>query len=102
MHTAEFLRGHKRLYMTATPRIYGDNELRVDDASKIIGCWKALAKQGLTEEIQAHCLDVPGRRRGVPREQAGPQDEERDRKRGSNLPSLGHRHIVPFTTCGEL
>ncbi len=25
-----------------------DNELKVDDAAKIIGCWKALSKQGLT------------------------------------------------------
>lgn len=29
----------------------GDNQLRVDDAAKIVGCWKALAKQGLTEEL---------------------------------------------------
>src|SRR5690554_495356 len=28
----------------------GDNELKVDDAAKIIGCWKALSKQGLTIE----------------------------------------------------
>src|SRR5699024_1404168 len=27
-----------------------DNELKVDDAAKIIGCWKALSKQGLTIE----------------------------------------------------
>src|SRR5690606_29459497 len=27
------------------------NQLRVDDAAKIIGCWKALAKQGLEEEL---------------------------------------------------
>ncbi|WP_437945506.1 type ISP restriction/modification enzyme [Sorangium sp. So ce296] len=118
VHDAEYIRGKKRLYMTATPRIYGDkakasaesdnvtlcsmddeklygpnlyvltfseavkrgllvdykvvvlsiheshvsrriqallkdsnNELRVDDASKIIGCWKALSKQGLAEEL---------------------------------------------------
>lgn len=118
VHTNEYVRGKKRVYMTATPRIYGDtakataerdnvalcsmddeklygphlyiitfseavkrgllvdykvivlsveeshvsrriqnllkdenNELRVDDASKIIGCWKALAKQGLQEEL---------------------------------------------------
>lgn len=118
VHDARFLRGKKRVYMTATPRIYGDrakakaeqesvelcsmddealygpqlyvltfseavkrgllvdykvivlsiqeshvsrriqnllkdenNQLRVDDASKIIGCWKALAKQGLEEEL---------------------------------------------------
>jgi predicted helicase len=114
VHDADFIRSAKRLYMTATPRIYGDtakasaekdnvalcsmdddalygkelyvitfseavkrgllvdykvivlaveeahvnrrlqalladddNQLKVDDAAKIIGCWKALAKQGM-------------------------------------------------------
>ena len=28
-----------------------NNSLRVDDATKIIGCWKALSKQGLTEDL---------------------------------------------------
>lgn len=118
VHSQDFLRGKKRVYMTATPRIYGDmakataerdnvvlcsmddedlygpilyvitfseavkrgllvdykvivlsveeshvsrriqgllkdenNELRVDDAAKIIGCWKALSKQGLEGEL---------------------------------------------------
>jgi predicted helicase len=118
VHDAAFIRSDKRLYMTATPRIYGDNakakaeagsvalcsmddetlygpelhvitfseavrrgllvdykvivlsveeshvsrriqsllkdennQLKVDDAAKIIGCWKALAKQGLTEDL---------------------------------------------------
>jgi len=118
VHDAEYVRGKKRLYMTATPRIFGDmakasaekdnvvlcsmdddnlygpnlyvltfseavkrellvdykvivlaveekhvhrrlqalladknNELRVDDAAKIVGCWKALAKKGLAEEL---------------------------------------------------
>jgi predicted helicase len=118
VHDAAFIRSVKRLYMTATPRIYGDsakakaeqgsvalcsmddealygpelyvitfseavrrgllvdykvivlsveeshvsrriqsllkdenNQLKVDDAAKIIGCWKALAKQGLTEDL---------------------------------------------------
>lgn len=118
VHDSDFLRATKRLYMTATPRIYGDmakataerdnvalysmddeaqfgeqlyvitfseavkrgllvdykvivlaieekyvhrriqrllddgnNQLKVDDAAKIIGCWKALSKQGLTEGI---------------------------------------------------
>ncbi|MGX5651878.1 DEAD/DEAH box helicase [Hydrogenophaga borbori] len=118
VHDADFIRSAKRLYMTATPRIYGDsakakaeqssvalcsmddetlygpelhvitfseavrrgllvdykvivlsveeahvsrriqgllkdenNQLKVDDAAKIIGCWKALAKQGLSEEL---------------------------------------------------
>lgn len=118
VHDASFIQAGKRLYMTATPRIYGDNakvkaetdnvalcsmddlllygpelyvinfseavrlgllcdykvvvlaieeshvsrriqellkndnnELRVDDAAKIIGCWKALAKQGLHDDL---------------------------------------------------
>ena len=112
IHDADYIKGAKRLYMTATPRIYGDtakqtegvvlysmddeahygkafyvltfsqavsdgllvdykvivlaieeshiqrriqnlltdgnNELKVDDAAKIVGCWKALSKYGLT------------------------------------------------------
>lgn len=118
VHDADFIRARKRLYMTATPRIYGDqakataereniglasmdkeelygkelhvltfseavrrgllvdykvlvlaveeshvnrrlqalladanNELKVDDAAKIVGCWKALSKQGLAESL---------------------------------------------------
>ena len=118
VHDAEFLRAAKRLYMTATPRIYGEqakakadkedvalcsmddeklygkelyvisfsesvkrgllcdykvivlaveeshinrrlqlllkdenNTLKVDDAAKIVGCWKALAKVGTQEEL---------------------------------------------------
>lgn len=118
VHDAAFLRAAKRLYMTATPRVYAnaakataeqqsvqlcsmddealygpsfdvltfseavkrgllvdykvivlaieeshvsrrlqvlladaDNTLRMDDAAKIIGCWKALGKQGLHEEL---------------------------------------------------
>lgn len=118
VHDAEFIRASKRLYMTATPRIYGDhakasaekdrvalysmddaalygdelhvitfseavkrgllvdykvivlaveeahvsrrlqgllkdenNSLKVDDAAKIVGCWKALSKQGLSENL---------------------------------------------------
>lgn len=119
VHEAAYIRGTKRLYMTATERIYGEaakataerdnillysmdekddwygprlyeltfseavkrdllvdykvvvlaveeklvsrriqslledenKQLRVDDAAKIIGCWKALAKHGLTEEV---------------------------------------------------
>jgi len=116
IHDANYIRAAKRLYMTATPRIYGDNakikaesgevtlcsmddealygkelfvinfseavqrglltdykvlvltveesvinrrlqdllkdednQLKVDDAAKIVGCWKALAKQGLAK-----------------------------------------------------
>ncbi|SUD42826.1 helicase domain-containing protein [Pseudomonas fluorescens] len=118
IHDADYIRATKRLYMTATPRIYGDNakikaesgevtlcsmddealygkelfvinfseavqrglltdykvlvltveesvisrrlqellkdednQLKVDDAAKIVGCWKALAKQGLAENL---------------------------------------------------
>jgi len=118
VHDGNFIRARKRLYMTATPRIFGDhakataerenitlasmddeklfgkefhvltfsesvrrgllvdykvivlaveeshvnrrlqrlladenNELKVDDAAKIVGCWKALSKQGLAESL---------------------------------------------------
>jgi predicted helicase len=118
VHDADYIRGAKRLYMTATPRIYADsakatadrdgvelcsmddealygkqlylitfseaverellvdykvivlaveeshvnrrlqkllasedNQLKVDDASKIVGCWKALAKQGMSGDL---------------------------------------------------
>ena len=118
VHEASYIKAAKRLYMTATPRIYGDsakataqkndialcsmddealygqqlyvitfseavkrgllvdykvlvlaveeshisrslqallkdenNQLRVDDAAKIVGCWKALAKQGVTQDL---------------------------------------------------
>ena len=114
VHDSGYIKGAKRLYMTATPRIYGEtakttegvvlysmddethygkeffvltfsqavsdgllvdykvivlaieeshiqrriqnlltdgnNELKVDDAAKIVGCWKALSKYGLTGE----------------------------------------------------
>lgn len=115
VHDNSYIQGNKRLYMTATPRIYGDdakntenvtlcsmddrslygeelyvitfseavarkllvdykvivlaveeshvnrrlqgllkdadNSLKVDDAAKIVGCWKALSKQGLIETM---------------------------------------------------
>lgn len=118
VHDSNFIRAAKRMYMTATPRIYGDsakasaekdnvalcsmddeslygkelyvitfseavkrgllvdykvivlaieethvsrrlqnllkdedNQLKVDDAAKIIGCWKAISKQGLTDDL---------------------------------------------------
>lgn len=117
VHDNHYIQGNKRLYMTATPRIYGedakqtenvtlcsmdderlygkelyvinfseavsrkllvdykvivlavdeshvnrrlqdllcqqDNSLKVDDAARIIGCWKALSKQGLFESAEA-------------------------------------------------
>ena len=119
VHDQKFLKADKRLYMTATPRIYANiakakaiqddialcsmddpeiygeqlhvitfseavelglltdykvvvltidedhvsqrlqnllkddnNQLKVDDAARIIGCWKALSKQGLAEELK--------------------------------------------------
>ncbi|MDQ3288438.1 MAG: DEAD/DEAH box helicase family protein [Pseudomonadota bacterium] len=119
VHDASFLRAARRLYMTATPRIYGEvakavaeqdnvalysmdndawygkqlylisfseavkrgllvdykvivlaveeahvnrrlqslwkdenNQLKVDDAARIIGCWKALSKQDLDESLE--------------------------------------------------
>ena len=118
VHNKDYIHAAKRLYMTATPRVYGtsakataerdnielcsmdkenqygkelfvinfseavkrgllvdykvivlavdeatvsrklqdllkdpNNSLRVDDATKIVGCWKALSKQGLTEDL---------------------------------------------------
>ncbi len=118
IHDPDFINGHKRLYMTATPRIYANiakakaiqdnvalcsmddpeiygqqlhvitfseaverglltdykvivltidedhvserlqdllkddnNQLKVDDAARIIGCWKALSKQGLSTDL---------------------------------------------------
>lgn len=118
VHEPDFIKGIKRLYMTATPRIYGDtakasaekdnvalcsmddealygkelyvitfseavrldllvdykvivlavdeshvnrrlqalladenNQLKVDDAAKIVGCWKALSKQDTQEDL---------------------------------------------------
>jgi predicted helicase len=129
VHDAQFLRAAKRLYMTATPRIYSDaaeakaekedaklygmnneewygkelyvitfseavkrgllcdykvivlaveeshvnrrlqslwkdenNTLKVDDAAKIIGCWKALAKIGTQEELSG---DIEPMRKAV-------------------------------------
>lgn len=127
VHDAGFIHASKRLYMTATPRIYGDsakvkaeqgtvtlcsmddealfgpelfvitfseavrrgllvdykvivlsveeshvsrrlqnllkdaeNTLKVDDAAKIVGCWKALAKQGMDADL--HGDEAPMKR----------------------------------------
>ncbi len=129
IHAADYIKASKRLYMTATPRIYSDNaeakaeqenatlygmnneavfgkelfvitfseavkrkllvdykvivlaveeahvsrriqtllasddnNLKVDDAAKIIGCWKALSKQGLSDEL---ATDAAAMRRAV-------------------------------------
>lgn len=39
-----------------------DNQLKVDDAAKIVGCWKALSKQGLTQDVVG---DIEAMRRAV-------------------------------------
>lgn len=132
VHDAAFIRSTKRLYMTATPRIYGegakalaekdnvalcsmddstlygdvlhtitfseavgekllvdykvivltieeklisnrlqdllsddDNQIKVDDAAKIVGCWKALSKQGLTHSPTALEDDTAAMQRAV-------------------------------------
>ena len=142
VHDNEFIRASKRIYMTATPRIYADiakanaekddtslcsmddeklygkllhlinfseavqrgllvdykvivlsideahinvrlqellkddnNQLQVDDAAKIIGCWKALSKQDQTEDLAddhnpmrravAFCQVIEPRKKGV-------------------------------------
>ena len=125
VHDAEFIRSRKRLYMTATPRIYADiakakavqesialysmndeslygkqlhvitfseavelglltdykvivltvdedhissrlqsllkddnNQLKVDDAARIVGCWKALGKQGVAIDLAGDSLPM--------------------------------------------
>lgn len=40
----------------------GNNQLKVDDAAKIVGCWKALAKQGLEQDLE---LDPDPMKRAV-------------------------------------
>lgn len=129
IHDNGFIKAAKRLYMTATPRIYGEsakatavtdsvtlcsmddeslygktlhtvtfseavqfnlltdykvvvlavdeahvskrlqdlladenNQLKVDDAAKIIGCWKALSKQGRAEDDEFHDDSAPMQR----------------------------------------
>ncbi|WP_154223907.1 DEAD/DEAH box helicase [Marinicella rhabdoformis] len=129
VHNKDFIKSKKRLYMTATPRIYGEgakataenegtelcsmddvalfgkqfhvitfseavhlglltdykvivltvdeghvsrriqsllsdenNTLKVDDAAKIIGCWKALSKQGAEQDLES---DIEPMKRAV-------------------------------------
>jgi predicted helicase len=40
-----------------------DNQLKVDDAAKIVGCWKALAKQGMDTDLNG---DHEAMKRAVP------------------------------------
>jgi predicted helicase len=132
VHDSDFIKSTKRLYMTATPRIYGDsakikeeqggvklcsmddeslygkelfiinfseavrrgllcdykvivltvdaahistrlqtlladddNQLKVDDAAKIVGCWKALSKQGSADDDDGFDADTDPMRRAV-------------------------------------
>ncbi len=152
VHDAGFIQADKRLYMTATPRIYGDgakasaeqgnvtlcsmddpllygpelyvinfseavrlgllcdykvvvlsieeshvsrriqdllksndNELRVDDAAKIVGCWKALAKQGLHDELIGD---------GHPMKRAVAFCQVIEHKRGSKVHKVSSKQIA--------
>ena len=152
VHDAGFIQATKRLYMTATPRIYGDNakakaetdnvalcsmddpllygpelyvinfseavrigllcdykvvvlaieeshvsrriqellkndnnELRVDDAAKIIGCWKALAKQGLHDDLVGD---------GAPMKRAVAFCQVIDHKKGSKTHKVSSKQIA--------
>lgn len=152
VHDAAYICGKKRLYMTATPRIFGDsakataerdnvalcsmddenlygphlyvltfsesvkrgllvdykvivlsveeshvsrriqsllkdenNELRVDDAAKIIGCWKALAKKGLAEELTED---------NAPMKRAVAFCQVIERQKGAKLHKVSSKHIA--------
>lgn len=152
VHDADYIRGKKRLYMTATPRIFGDsakataerdnvvlydmndesqfgpnlyvltfsesvkrgllvdykvivlaveeshvsrriqdllkdenNELRVDDASKIVGCWKALAKKGLAEELTGD---------HAPMKRAVAFCQVIERQKGAKVHKVSSKHIA--------
>lgn len=152
VHDASYIRGQKRLYMTATPRIFGDNakataerdnvalydmnnesqfgrnlyvlsfsesvkrsllvdykvivlaveashvnrriekllddannELRVDDASKIVGCWKALAKRGLAEELAGD---------HAPMKRAVAFCQVIERQKGARVHKVSSKHIA--------
>ena len=152
VHDADYVGGKKRLYMTATPRIFGDtakataerdnvvlcsmddealygpnlyvltfsesvkrgllvdykvivlaveekhvnrriqalladenNELRVDDAAKIIGCWKALAKKGLAEELTDD---------GAPMKRAVAFCQVIERQKGAKVHKVSSKHIA--------
>ncbi|RKG49738.1 DEAD/DEAH box helicase [Corallococcus sp. AB011P] len=152
VHDDKYICGNKRLYMTATPRIYGDtakataerdnvalcsmdderlygpelhvltfseavkrgllvdykvivlaieeshvsrriqnllkdsnNELRVDDAAKIVGCWKALSKHGLEESLTDD--DAPMKR-------AVAFCQVIERQRGAKVHKVGSKNIA--------
>ncbi|RKI63103.1 DEAD/DEAH box helicase [Corallococcus sp. AB049A] len=152
VHDDKYICGNKRLYMTATPRIYGDtakataerdnvalcsmddeklygpefhvltfseavkrgllvdykvivlaieeshvsrriqnllkdsnNELRVDDAAKIIGCWKALSKHGLEENLTDD---------HAPMKRAVAFCQVIERQRGAKVHKVGSKNIA--------
>ncbi|WP_375760344.1 DEAD/DEAH box helicase [Corallococcus exercitus] len=152
VHDDKYIRGNKRLYMTATPRIYGDtakataerdnvalcsmdderlygaelhvltfseavkrgllvdykvivlaieeshvsrriqnllkdsnNELRVDDAAKIVGCWKALSKHGLEENLTDD---------HAPMKRAVAFCQVIERQRGAKVHKVGSKNIA--------
>ena len=152
VHDADFIKSAKRLYMTATPRIYGenakasatkdnvtlasmddqalfgkplyvltfseavkrgllsdykvivlaveeaainrrlqkllssaDNDLRMDDAARIVGCWKALSKQGLTHDLADD---------GHPMQRAVAFCQVIEAKQGAKTRKVGSRNIT--------
>ncbi len=170
VHDDDFIRAAKRLYMTATPRIYGDaakakaekdnvalcsmddealygkelhvitfseavkrgllvdykvivlaveevhvsrrlqdllkdenNQLKVDDAAKIVGCWKALSKQDLTESLAGDDGPMQPRRRLLPsdrdsRRAPRPTRSARRRSPACSRPSSRPTRRVPKKT----
>lgn len=152
VHDAAYIHGTKRIYMTATPRIFGgsakataerdnvvlcsmddealygpnldvltfseavkrgllvdykvvvlaveekhvsrrlqnllkdeNNELRVDDAAKIVGCWKALAKKGLVEELAGD---------NAPMKRAVAFCQVIERQKGAKVHKVSSKHIA--------
>ena len=152
VHDADFIKGAKRLYMTATPRIYsaeaeakaerdraktygmnnpawfgntlytlsfseavrrdllsdykvivlaveetainrrlqkllssGENDLKMDDAARIVGCWKALSKQGLTNDLAGD---------GHPMQRAVAFCHVIEAKKGAKVHKVGSKNIA--------
>jgi predicted helicase len=151
IHDAAYVTGKKRVYMTATPRIYGEvaklaaekgkvalasmddeslygpqlylltfsdavkqdllvdykvivlavderhvsdrlqtllkdenNQLRIDDAAKIVGCWKALGKLGLAESLSGE----------EPMKRAVAFCQVIERQRGSKVHKVSSKHVA--------
>jgi predicted helicase len=167
VHDDNFLKGKKRLYMTATPRIYGNtakamaerdsvtlcsmddealygpelyiitfsqavklgllvdykvvvlsvsashvsrriqellkdenNQLRVDDAAKIVGCWKALSKKDFKENLAS---DTEPMRRAVAFCQViEPQKNAKSHKVSSkNIAAIFQQVVEAYQASGE-